>query len=292
MRKILNIFGVLFSIILTIVLTAIVSGYAILMNVRSYVSQKGINKVLNSIDTVQMVKDANSGKLWNDIVEHGKEINLSESQITEMLNSKTIKSEISYYINKVLVTITDNKKLTLTEKELRNLVNTAIDEYNNVSSKKITDSERKEILNSINDEVINSINDELSEVKLDIDHDDIGHVNKALFGNYHIYILIIIVTLILLIALLRFSYYKWMPYTAVSCILAASLLLTGNVFLAAFKFDEAANAISPFRNYIVSSIYTTSFIIYGIAIVLFVLYHIVKKNHAKDNDLNEQLSAM
>ena len=151
-------------------------------------------------------------------------LNLSEEQFEIIINNNKFKEQIGGFIENIFSSMLSGEKIQLSKADVENLLNVAVDEYNKISDKKISENQRNEIINSFDEEIINNINESISEINL-VDSVDIQYVkyiemaNNILFGSFLIRLLFIIIGIIILIGLFRFSLYKWMSYVRVSTII-------------------------------------------------------------------------
>lgn len=166
MKKFFNDLGVLGSIILTLVLSVLIFIYAVILNIKSVVSEKGMANTFKKINVVETLKTVEDGTMWEDFVQLGETLNLSEEQFEQILNNDKVKEQVGTYLGEVLSSSLNNKKANLTKEEIGEFLNIAVSEYNKISDIKISDTERNEIINSFDEEMINNINEELGSINL------------------------------------------------------------------------------------------------------------------------------
>ncbi len=292
MKKVLNFMGIFFSIILSIVLTTLMTCYALILNAKIIVSKQGITRTFISIDFAENIKNVDSGKFWNDVVKEAKAINITEPQLTEMLNNKRIKGELAHYVNKAIESLMRRDTLTITEDELRDLVDLAIDEFNKTNDNKISENKKTDIINAIDAKTVSSINASLEDITIDEDTEVIDIARNVLFGSYSVIVLSIIIGVIALIALFRASYYKWLGYTAVSGIVSSIIITAGIILISVFKIENNNQFIQLFKNMIVSNLVITAVIILVLSIILFIVHHHCKKNYKNDTNIDKLLETI
>ena len=230
MKKFLNGLSIIGSSLLTIVLSFLIFIYVVILNIKFVVSEDGMSKTLKKIDVVETLKLTEDGVMWDDFKGLAEILNLSEEQFEQILNSDKVKELVGGYIGEVISSAFNNKEAILTKEKIEVFLNVAIDEYNKVGDTKISETERNKIVNSFDEEMLENINEEFSSMNLQetVASEYVKYVELAdniLFGNYTLIILGIIIGIIVLIALFRFSYYKWMSYVKVSTIISAILML-------------------------------------------------------------------
>ncbi len=254
------------------------------MNLKYVVSESGLTSTLKRIDTVEFIKSFDDEAIEEDLNKLATEINLTEDQLKQILNSNKIKELFGSFINKILISSFDDSKIDLTKDKIENFLNIAIDEYNKVSNTKISETERQKIINSIDDETITNINEELSSINFQeaVEPEYVKYiklVENTLFGNYTLIILAVIIVIIGLIALFRFSLYKWMPYVKTSTIINGCLMLIIGILLLFIPLEDMEMFLL-FKNVFVINIFITSLILFIISIIL----HIAKKQIIKNID--------
>jgi len=229
MKKFLNGLGVFGSIILTVILTILIFAYVVILNVKLTIGKNGMANTFKKIDLVETLKNAEDGVMWEDFMQLAEDLNLTEEQFEKIINSKDVKEQIGGYVGELFSTIFSDKEVIITKERMEKLLNIAVNEYNEVSDTKISDNERQEIIAAFDDEMLANMNEEFGSINLieDMNPEYIRYIKLAdnlLFGNYTLIMLGLIILIVVLIALCRFSLYKWMPYVKTSTIINAVLL--------------------------------------------------------------------
>ena len=288
MKKLFNGLGILGSIFLTIILTVLIIVYTLILNVKSIIGKNGISRTIRNLDVVETLKTLEDGETWDAVIKLGEDIKLNEEQLEKMLESKEIKEQFGEFVSAIANNAmgNDNGKV-FTDKNVKEFINTAVDEYNKVSDTKITKEERKEILDSIDNEMLDEMNKEFSSVDLkkDIDSDYeavFEVVNGVLFGNLSLAILLVILSIIAMIALLRFSYYKWIGYAKVSTIISGIFMLVIGVILLAVPINnEVFNLVIEI---VMPKIFISALILFAITALLIVVKRKIRK-HINKRDM-------
>lgn len=302
MKKVLNVFGVLGAVFLTIVLFVILSVYGIVLNLRFVVSKDGIGDVLNKIDVVETLKTIDDGVMWEDFQDMSTDLNLTEDQLEELVNSEAVKEEFGNILGDLVASITSEEPYKMTKDDFVQVLDTVIDEYNKVADEKIDKADRDAAVNEITDEFIDELNDSLAEVNLVVtatgdDVEAIKLVDYILFGAFSFALLITVIILIVLIVLCRWSVYKWMKYVGIGSLLASAVMLAIALFLDFVPINaEEMDVLMPFVNAFTSNMYMTALVFFIIYVVLIILERILKKQCNKkalkeDNTMVEQVDA-
>ena len=281
MKKFLNSLGVFGSIILTLVLSVLIFLYVVVLNIKFVVSENGMANTFRKIDVVETLKSTDDGVMWEDFMQLAESLNLSEEQFEQILNSDKVKEQVGSYIGKVLSSTLNDKKFNLTKENIENFLNIAVDEYNKVSDTKINYTERKEIINSFDEEMIANMNEEFGSINLaeTVAPEYVKYIELAdnlLFGNYTLIMLALIILIIGIIALFRFSCYKWMPYVKISTIISGSLMMIVGLLILIIPLEEM-EIIIPIRKLLTTRIFITSAILFILSIVLSIGKKYLKK---------------
>lgn len=281
MKKILNGLGVFGSIILTIALSILIFIYVVVLNIKFVVSENGMANTLKKIDVVETLKSAEKGTMWEDFNQLADTLNLSEEQFEQILNSAKVKEQIGSYIGEVLNSAFNDEEANLTKERMENFLNLVVDEYNKVSDIKISDAERQEIVDSFDEEMIANMNEEYGSINLvdTVSSEYVGYIKLAdnlLFGNYTLILLVAIIAVIGMIALFRFSCYKWMPYVKMSTIISGSLMLIVGILLLIVPLQDM-EIIIPLRNLLATRVFITSGILFILSVGLTVGKKYLKK---------------
>lgn len=272
MKKIFNALGIGGSCILTLILSVLIFVFALLLNVRHTISENGITGMLKNIDVVETLKNVENGVMWEDFLGLAETLNLSEEQFEQILNSDGVKESIGSYIGEVISTLTNESEVVLTKEKIENFLNVAVDEYNKVSDTKISDAERQEIVSAFDDEMIANINEEMGNINLKetVAPESVKYVeiaDKFLFGNLALALFGVIVLVVGFIALFRFSYIKWVPYTVTSLIIAGCFLLLVAIVVFIVPMQDM-QIIIPLKDALVTRVSISAIVLFVVAVAL------------------------
>lgn len=291
MKKFLNGLGIFGSAILSICLAILIFIYVVLLNVKSVVSEKGLTKILKNINVVDVLKYIDDGTIYEDFIELGDKLNLTENEFEDILNSDKVKEALGGFLSKVVSSTASDKKVNVTKEDVEDFLNITIDEYNKVSNIKISDYKINEIVGLFNEEMVNNLNESISEINIkeNIDSKYINYVefaNKVLFGNYTTIMLFLIIAIVVLISLFRFSYYKWIPYVVNSIRIPAILMLLIGLFLCMMPLNRIVmyQIIVMIKDLLINNIIITSIILFTIVFLLNIGYKEILKRFVKNDD--------
>ncbi len=289
MKKVFKSLRRILAIISAVVLTFLIVFYIVFLNIKSLASKKGITDVASSIDIVTILQDPKMGTTWDSVTNLGNEIGINEDQMTEILGNDEIKTKVADYVGTTLSKINTDGKIDT--KDSSELVDAIVEQYNNISNKKITDEKKAILTNYVDTKVTNVINEKLGTNNIlsnvNNKYNKITNLaNKILFGNYDFIILVMIVIFIFIIALLEFSYYRWIPYVATSSIISCLMLLAGNILISKITIDSSMSLLfNSIKDIIISNIYNDIIILLIIGIILTIIYfvikYLIKKNQEK-----------
>ena len=226
MKKVLNVFGIFFSVIISIILFSMVLVTIFYNSSKDTISVKMFDKVINNISGEELVSliTRDDEEEFNEFL---KDTNLKKEDFINIINDKETRNLIfdilygyEYYFK------TGKLDKFVSEKEFNNYIEISIDRIINTFNIELTPDEIVELKDELRIQK-NNIDDFKNNQKKFFDSNSDNIVIGAFkfyYSNLIINIFIfIIVILILLIALFRFSYYKWMIYSSIS-FMSASLL--------------------------------------------------------------------
>ena len=303
MNKVFNVLGILLSFILTIVLSIVVTSYALILNVSSFTNESMINKVLVDVDLTETIKLANDGKFWKGLVLISRLEGYSEENLEVLLNSTHLKQFFSKYISGAMEGVLYEKEFEVfSEEELNEVLSKTIDDYNMNSDNEISNKMKANILDFTSDnyEYIKDLIPTSEEINVSLkDNKDFVQVKDTyvfLTSSKTKGILIgSILLLIGLIALLRFSYYKWSFYSGISLLLSSVCLFVSDSILGKIDISSYLEGNSLMTNMVISliktisdNLFVTAFILLVIAIFSFVLhYHFKASFHLTEKIKNK-----
>lgn len=246
MNKPLKVLLVLFSLILTIVLTGLITAYSIRNIASKYITEEYIREIINSIEYNEIAKEYIDTK---EIEEALTKEGIDPKIIDDILEQEIINDGIDLLVNNAIDYIVFGKEL---DKEIYSSSNInnyfkdnlkpAVNEINKISETKISDDEVEQILNIIyenSEELSNEVDKCVTELENRIynteeyqqikeTQDIINKINKSLKLFYSlpvtIIFIIIIIIICLLIAATRRSIINSLSW------IGTSLLLSGIIF--------------------------------------------------------------
>lgn len=246
MNKPLKVLLVLFSLILTIVLTGLITAYSIRNIASKYITEEYIREIINSIEYNEIAKEYIDTK---EIEEALTKEGIDPKIIDDILEQAIINDGIDLLVNNAIDYIVFGKEL---DKEIYSSSNInnyfkdnlkpAVNEINKISETKISDDEVEQILNIIyenSEELSNEVDKCVTELENRIynteeyqqikeTQDIINKINKSLKLFYSlpvtIIFIIIIIIICLLIAATRRSIINSLSW------IGTSLLLSGIIF--------------------------------------------------------------
>ncbi len=280
MKKILNVLSIIVCIILTFILSIFILFYVATVSIKNTVDNNGISNVLKEIDIVENLKSTGSGVLWEDLSQIGENIGLSEHSFEDLLNSTALKEQLGVHIEGVIRFSLNGNKYEISKEDLQQFLTIAIDEYNKVSDKKITVKQKNEVFNSISNDMIKNLNEVFESIDI---HAAFGEentiyitlINNVLYGYYSLAILGGIIFVTILIALFRFSYYKWMPYVSCSLMISA-ILIFGITMILNIVPMSSVDFFIPIKSILIKNMLSATTSIFALAVILIVCYKYLK----------------
>lgn len=272
--------------ILTVWITVLLMAFTLLLSV------KGV--IIHTADT--MMKKELTDHVVSTIVENSAS-DISDEVIDEVKNTiqnnPEIKQMMDQYFDQALDILSSDGSTGRIDvsKELNGLIDEG-EKILNDHGVTITEEQREE-LNSIasSEEINNLVNDTIQDVKEDLPSSTRGVLKtyKSLTsGSMKVGIIVLIIVSLILIALLKKSYYKWLSNFGGS--LLASGIIVGVILPFLFNallslIDEGDLGISFF------SLSTNGYVLIALGIISIVLYMIIPKlimKKKKDSTLPEE----
>lgn len=289
MKKTLNILGIISSIFLSFVISILLIVLSLSIAFKNTISEKGIEKIINtnSTDTLKslVTKD--------DLDSLSKNSNINKEDLISILDSKELTKEISSFLSQIIKSTIKNEDVIITKEQMTNLINLTIDEYNKIAKEKITDEERNEITSSITSEKIKELNDEINNNNNELSKDikeTLKVFDFVLYGSFTIYLCIIITVLIIIIALFRYSYYKWIPYVSITFLSTGLITLLSSLLVDYMLVENIKILSDTLTNnlLIISSIYILIAAFLLLTFYFLKKYVISKEDNSYKSDKNDK----
>lgn len=288
MKKTLNILGIIGSIFLSFVISILLIVLSLSIAFKNTISEKGIEKIIktNSTDTIKSLVTK------EDLDSLSKNSNINKEDLISILDSKELTKEISSFLSQIIKSTIKNEDVIITKEQMTSLINLTIDKYNNIAKEKITDEERNEIISSITSEKIKELNDEINnnnELSKDI-KETLKVFDFVLYGSFTTYLCIIITVLIIIIALFRYSYYKWLPYVSITFLSTGLITLLSSLLVDYMLVENIKILSDTLTNnlLIISSIYILIAAFLLLAFYFLKKYIISKEDNSFKSDKNDE----
>lgn len=291
MNKLLKILRSLGTSILTIVLIILISSYVVILNFKISISEQGIKKALKKTDIVELINSSEDVNMNKNIRNLATSLKLTEDEFKQMLRSERLKEQLGSYVSNIIRYSFDGKNVILSKEDVQKLLEVAIDEYNDVSETKINDNKRKEIIGSFSQEMIDVINDEFSSINLRETAGPkyvkyVDFTKNILFGSYTSNFLYLILFVIILIALLRFSYYKWITNVKVSLVFSGIFVI---FIIATFSAITVTgiDLMMSFKEVFLTNISISVGVILALLVILTILERQLRKYVKKKSEMEK-----
>lgn len=212
--------------------------------------------------------------------------NIKSEEISDiLLNSKQAEELYNKYLNDILSETNENN-INIGE-DIATLIKEHQMQIENQFNIKITDEQintMKEELN--NSEVVNNYNEVVGNIKSELPPSQqkiLSIYNEIQSKQFHQTLFFSITIIIVLLAILHKSCYKWLFNVGIACILASISLFAGISIIKGvidFYLQQQLNILSEVNT---NTILSHTFWILILGIILLVLYYIIKHIYTKKN---------
>lgn len=284
----------------TVLASALIASIFLILALTGVLSLKGmfkegnINRMLNQIDLVELLGNANGGKTLDEIYSLMGSYDISKNATNEILNSRHIKEELSTYIQGSVDHVVYSKEMNnLTKDSITASFSESIDEYNRNNEDKISNITKGKFL----DLVDNGYKVILSELPTQEKIDNVI-MNEGLYKYVNIIgdltkpntILYLVASLVLTLGIVSIlCYTKWIIFGGFSFFISASVIFVANFILISRK-DEIFSSFNLTKDIlytgvsnISSNLYISAFILLLISLFMFFLHSYYKKMHGSEN---------
>lgn len=301
-KKILNVFGILFAILLSIVLVLMLIASPIFFSARSLIKPESIAQAVSSIDYEEIL-------VKSDFSDDISDSNVDAKVMAEILSSDVCKEAIELYATDVINTITnEDAEISFTPEALSRIVNDNMDEAikivkeNAPEGESASDAEIEALITERFDEFSNEIIEQLpppeefkSMIVEDLDMEDTKVI--ATLNNTATSVLPIVAAIIIisgLIFLCRLWKFKGIMWISINLYIATVLLALVCVVLKATPLissaledasDEIGGALSSVFSIFSNGLIIRTAVMLVCGIALNVGYCFIKKSYRKKEAL-------
>lgn len=296
MKKFLNNFATVLSIVFTFILTILLILFCILLNTKNYFTDVNVGRVASDTDMSKVVYLLDKD-LYDNLTSLLKLINVDEELVSSIINGNHIKNTVSEYIVSVYNGVINDEEIKELEKEdLLLVVEEAIDTINEEKGNVISNTSKGMILDLVDKEsykILDALPNEEEVRKLINENDKIDIAKKVLSKETIIISISTILVILLIIGLLTYSSYKWLSYLGLSLSISSIVFILYNVIYNVIEFYiELDNELSTYIvniliNNLMSNFFITGIILLLLAIFVFILYNTIKKGGKKTDDFEE-----
>ncbi len=291
MKVVLNNMGKFICLIVSFIIYVILIILLLIISLRNIFSFKTINKLVQNIEIKNIISSINDDDIMSSIYNAAETYNISRSSVDSLLNSYTIKYLASKYIyGEVYYIINGSLKNVLSSEDFNNYINNNIDKIIAEGKLEYSEDEKDSITKLITDsssEILNSLPDAESLINMD-DNEALEYI-RYIFSNIIIYYIIgILLFLIVLLTLLRWSLTKWLRWFGLT-IMLSSIICIAVGLLPMFDYTSFIPSLPSYVDILIKysrGIVSMCFIITGTAAMIIGLILIIIENKFKKSNIN------
>lgn len=281
MNKILDLFLRIVSFILCGILFFILIIYLGLNTFTRVVNTENVIKIVVSLDIKDVMGEDFIYSLYEDFDENKVDRNIIEG----IINDKDFKTLIGKILgNTIEVVLYDKDEPVITVNEIIYVVDKHIDKISGVN---LTSDERSKILEDVKveaQEMINSLSIEES-LREELTEEDILLIRFIFGKTLQTFLLILSLLIIGIIALCRWSIYRFAIWTGVTTtVVGGSFIILcyglSNLLLIQNYIDIAPSILEVLNKYVLSTILNTGMMTLVIGIIQIIYYYVMKKREA------------
>lgn len=266
--------------ILTIWIVILLMVFGLVLSLKSIVIDTADNIIKNEIknNIVSVIENYNDEKISDEVIEEIK---------NSIENNEEVKKLMNTYFDKIVSILSDknsNERIDVSS-ELNNIINDGEKILNDYGIT-LSSDDKQELLSIVSTEEVNNlVNDTIVEIKSNLNSQTkvVLDIYSFVIGKTFKLILIalIIVTLIL-IALLKKSYYKWLSNFGTSSITVGIIIGV----LIPLSISSILKTISPNNDAVIStvSLKNYGYILIILGLIAIILNQIISKLLVKDDN--------
>ena len=285
MKKFLNFIGILLSLVVIIALLALELWLGIKVPIKKTMEVDNLSEIMEKIDIERIFRDekGNEKAMGTRIYHYFDDIGLSREEVDKVVKDKRFKRIIGNYLGTMFMHKLDKTEVIYPSKA--ELVDFIHKNYN--SFKYVTDFpedyDQKEIERIVSDNYGN-VKYELDELSKDIKFDEIKGFDtvEQIFSIKTIYIIGGIILCVILLVVLRHSFYRWLKWVSVPTFISGAIfiiagLLCNTLILSRINYGEYSVLVEPVVNSVFNNIIIYGVISIGVGIVMAIIYYVINK---------------
>ncbi len=277
--------------IFTIWIVILLMVFGLVLSLKSVVIDTADSMIKNEFknNIVSVIESYNDEKISNEVIEEIQKSIESNEEIKELINT---------YFDKIISILSDtnsNERIDVSS-ELNNIINDGEKILNNYGIT-ISSNDKQELLSIVSiNEVNNLINDTITNMKSNFNSDTkviLDIYSFAVGRTFKIILITLIITILVLIALLKKSYYKWLSNFGISSIISGIIM----GILIPLSISTIIKTISLDNDIVIStnslSNYSYILIILGVISIILniIIFKLLSKDKKEDkvNTRNEEI---
>ena len=285
MKKTLNVFGVLLSVVVIIALFGLELLLGVKLPTKKTMEVENLSSIMEEIDIEKIFRDekGNEKPAGTRIYNYFKNIGLPREDVDEVVKDKRFKKIIGNFLATMFMNGIDGTEVVYPSKS--ELVNFIHNNYN--AFQKVTGFEKDYKQEKIEEIVSNNYSNvkyELDELSKDINFDDIVGVDLVtkILSTSTILLIGGVVLCVVLLIIFRHSFYKWLKWASIPTIASGIVclvvgLLGGYLIIPRIDFGKYEFFLKLIAENIIKNVAIYGALLFGIGLVLLIIHAVIKK---------------
>lgn len=291
MNKGLDIVSKVGCFFLSILLFFSLSAYLSLEITTRIVNKEMISNVVKEVDVEELLNKDNNNTM-NELYQIAEENNVDKSVVDGIVNSKELKGVIGDYYGEMVDALLYDKEVEgITSSQIIDAVGDILDRTNEGLGYTITEEQKNVIMQKVEEEApkIAETLPSYAEVTKDMNNNDLEVIRTLFSSSTKTVMLVIIVVLIGIMALIRWSIYRFAIWSGVTTTVAGGVFLvlglTVSGFIKNYDVELLSTSISTFLQGNIFSVITKCGLIAVILGILQIIYYTIMQRHFKKKSI-------
>lgn len=283
-NKVIDIVSKIGCFFLSIILFFVICIFLSLEAVPKIVNKENVYNIVSDID-VESILNEHGSTAMNDLYKIADDNNVDRSVINGIANSNEFKELVgNYYGEMVEAILYDGVVKDITSEQIISTVEDVLDRTANDLGYTITEEQRNNIMSQVEEKApqIASSLPTYDRVTKDLNNEDIKAIQTVLSNESRIVLIVTIIILATLIALFRWSIYRFAIWTGTTTIIAGGVFLVfgsaANIVFKDLGIEMLTNSINTFiQNGIFSTIINLGLVTVLIGVIQIIYYIVMNK---------------
>lgn len=284
MNKGLDIVSKIVCVFISIILFFVICMYLSLSLVPKIINKENVTNIVKEVDAKDILEN-NETSVIDDLYEIADNSNIDRKVVNGIVNSKEFKELVGNYYGEIVDSLLYNGQMNdISSNQIISTVEDILDRSSSDLGYSITEEQRKIIMIQVEEKApqIASFFPTYNQITEELNTQDIKAIQTVLGNDSKMILIVVIVVLFGIIALLRWSAYRFAIWTGTTTIVAGGFFvvigLLGNSAILNLTTDQLSTTINSFlQTNVFNVIMNTGLMAVIIGIVQIIYYVIMKK---------------